>query len=666
MQLKALESYRTTLYDVAGQLPRLIYDRSQAAFRAGEEQKDRIDGTESLAARQRFVRERLIDGLGGIPPSDHPLNSRVTDVLIEEAYCVEKVVFESRPQTFVTSNVYIPAGIASPTGAVLFLCGHSEEAKHNRAYQTVCQFLVRSGLIVLAMDPIGQGERQSYLDPATGENLIRWGTTEHDYTGTQCLLLGDSLARYFLHDAMRAIDYLYTRPDVDPARIGVTGNSGGGLQTMLLMMTDPRIAAAAPATYVMSRESFLHSGQTQDAEQIWPGMTAQGIDHEDALLCMAPRPVRVLAAKYDFFPIEGTRRTVERAKRYWELHGAGELLDLVEDEAEHAYTVPMAKAASRFFSVHLLGNEAKAVDEKDVSPLEPSLLWCMDSGQVKLDWPHARAVHEENLDRLYLCRSLRMANPDEVRKARALAWLKSKVFAGRIPCELNPRQIRFAQGNRYLGELAVESSIWRSQRELFSHGLTFRSYEHLDQELPVTIAIWNSGTREIERHLDWIRSTCKSGRAVLVLEVTGAGGLEPHSPLNADPYSGNHGIMWKLMNDLIWLDDSLAAMRTYDIIRALDFLDEHRRVSSQDTRLYAYGLSGIYAHIAAFLDDRVREIEVTGCVESLEEVAVSRYYNTNRMLSAVLPGMLQVCDLPELRRWRLQTEQPDGRREGQV
>jgi hypothetical protein len=65
----------------------------------------------------------------------------------------------------------------------------------------------------------------------------------------------------------------------------------------------------------MDRRSFMYSGAGQDSEQIWPGMTALGFDHEDILLAMAPRPVLVLAAQYDYFPIEGTRRTVRRASR---------------------------------------------------------------------------------------------------------------------------------------------------------------------------------------------------------------------------------------------------------------------------------------------------------------------------------------------------------------
>src|SRR5258705_11189966 len=118
---------------------------------------------------------------------------------------------------------------------------------------------------------------------------------------------------------MRGVDYMLTRPDIDPNKIGVTGNSGGGTQTSLMMLGDPRIAAAAPATFIMNRETYMNCGGAQDAEQIWPGFTAAGYDHEDILLAVSPKPVRVLAVQYDFFPIEGLRRHAERCKPIWKM-----------------------------------------------------------------------------------------------------------------------------------------------------------------------------------------------------------------------------------------------------------------------------------------------------------------------------------------------------------
>ncbi|MDG0794213.1 acetylxylan esterase [Cohnella ginsengisoli] len=333
-----------------------MYDRSMAAFAQGDRDRDAIADRGQLEARREMLREKLIAAIGGLPSGDTPLNPRTRGVVAREGYVIEKVMFESRPRAYVTANLYVPDGIDSPRGAVLFLCGHDHEAKHGEEYQTVCGILVKAGLVVLAMDPIGQGERFSYYDASSGSLAVTDGIVEHDYAGQQCLPLGDGLARYFLHDAMRAVDYLAGRPEVDPARIGVTGNSGGGTQTSLMMLADPRIAAAAPATFIMSRESYLVTGQAQDAEQIWFGMTALGLDHEDILMAMAPKPVLVLAVTNDFFPIEGTHRTVERVRRIWTMYGCEDRLRFVEDDSHHKYTVPLAQAAAGFFREHLLAD----------------------------------------------------------------------------------------------------------------------------------------------------------------------------------------------------------------------------------------------------------------------------------------------------------------------
>ena len=157
-------------------------------------------------------------------------------------------VFQSRPRHYVTANLYLPDGLDKPHGAVLFLSGHGSLAKAAPEYQIVCQYLVHAGLIVLAQDPIGQGERYSYYDPALKIATVADCCPDHNYAGAQCEPLGDNLARYFLHDSMRALDYLCSRPEIDPNRIGVTGASGGGTQSCLMMVADPRLAAAAPAT----------------------------------------------------------------------------------------------------------------------------------------------------------------------------------------------------------------------------------------------------------------------------------------------------------------------------------------------------------------------------------------------------------------------------------
>ncbi|MFB3883373.1 MAG: alpha/beta hydrolase family protein [Armatimonadota bacterium] len=644
MTLREMESRspHDGLYDVRSQLQTFVYKRSEEAFAAADAARDAIGTPEELAGRQGWIRERFIECLGGLPESGTPLNARSVGTVECEGFRIEKVIFESRPGVFVTANLYLPEGIGERRGAVLFVCGHHDQAKHQPEYQSVCQQLVRAGLVVLAQDPVGQGERYSYYEPALGGATVNPGTGEHDYAGSQCAPLGDTIGRYFVHDSMRAIDYLCSRPEVDPARIGVTGNSGGGTQTAMMMLCDPRVAAAAPATFIMSRQQWVVSGGAQDAEQVWP---AAGVvfDHEDILLAMAPKPVLVLAVTYDFFQIEGTRRTVARARRLWELCGKGEQLELVEEVSDHRYTPALARAAAEFFSRHLLGAK-EAPGEAVIETLPPSRLWCTRSGQVRGEIAGARFVHEENCDRLAEMARARASRPEGERKRAALSWLRERVFFDRRRCELNPRPYSAGQAE----ELSAEWWMWWSQQGLLGSAVVLRHFERAGESLPVTLAIWPEGTNNLHGHERWIRETCRGGRAVVALDTSGVGALTPH-PMREGADAAH--VSRVLQDDLVWIGDSLAALRTYDVIRAVEAMALIPGLRSDDLRVHGEGRYAIYGQFAAALDGRIASIEVVDGMGSYAEWVGARHYDSHDIRSVILPGVLRHFDLPELERW---------------
>lgn len=638
LESSALYNYKSLFRDY-------VNGRSFAAYDAGDRARDNIAGITEFERRRESLRERFIEGMGGLPPMDTPLNAVVTGTVRGEGFRVEKVIFESRPKAYVTANLYIPEGINGRTGAVLFLCGHFEHAKHAEEYHGVCLKMVQAGLVVLAQDPVGQGERMSYYDSMLKETTVEWGVAEHTYAGHQCLMLGDSIARYFVHDAMRGIDYLCTRPEVDPERIGVTGNSGGGTQTSLVMVCDRRVAAAAPTTFIMGRRAYQETDEAQDFEQIWPGMSNLGFDHEDILLSMAPKPVLVNAVAYDFFPIEGTRGTVERARRFWEMYGRGDDLQLMEDLSDHHYTPKLAEASARFFARHLLGRGA--VLGEPAAPLRPQQLWCTRTGQVRGDYADARAVHEETLDRLAALEERKHAQTDVELKQNAFAWLKERVCGGREPVALNPR---FIEGSMFNG-LQLQSCFWRTQKGLMNHGLMIRDAGCAGQELPATIAIWEGGTSAIPCHKKWVYSQCGSGRAVLVLDLTADGVFIPQD-FGCLKAGDHYGPLYKFGCDLFWLDDSIAALRTYEVLRALDMAGQWPGVAKHGLKLYGMGIGTLYAKCAAFLDDRADSLEAEQDGYTVAGQAYARHYDDSNAICGYLPGMLRYFDLPDLDRWR--------------
>lgn len=632
-------------YDVKNQLIREVYNRSADSFSLGRKMKDSLMSPEDLKMHNAFMREKLIRALGGLPENTGALNDRITGIVQCEGCRIEKVVFEARPKVYVTANVYVPDAVSSSRGAVLFLCGHHDSAKHAEVYQKVCRYIAKTGLIVMAADPTGQGERSDYYERSIGSPTIRCGSTEHDYVGNQCWFLGKGLARYFIHDAMRAIDYLCSRKDVDPGRIGVTGSSGGGMQTGLMMVCDPRIAAAAPAAFITSRESYMLAGGAQDCEQIWPGMTALGFDHEDILISMAPRPVLVLAAKSDYFPVEGTRNTVKRAERFWEMYGDGSAISLFEEDSVHMYSDRMAKAAADFFASHF-SEFGGTVNNFDTAPIEASMLRCTASGQVMGEFDDAITIYDENLSVLLDIEAQRKTAGKEEYRERALQWLHEKVFSRRNPCDLNPRFYSKWQ----VEELSVQGTFWWSRKGIINYSMLFKNCRLVSDKLPVTIAVWDGGTNCIQKHLKWIRDTCNSKRAVLVLDTSGVGKLSPN-PLNGYEPQENYGTVYKLANDLMWLGDSIVALRIYDVIRALDMIGAWPGIDENDIRFYACGSQGIYARLAAVLDKRAGEVDVRDGLDSFAGLVRARYYDSYGIANIILPGVLEYFDIPDLEEW---------------
>ncbi|MBI4720073.1 MAG: hypothetical protein HY770_02360, partial [Chitinivibrionia bacterium] len=386
----------------------------------------------------------------------------------------------------------------------------------------------------------------------------------------------------------------------------------------------------------------------QDAEQIWPGWTAEGFDHEDILLAMCPKPVCILAVTYDFFPIEGTRQTVARCRRLWHMAGKEADLELVEDVSLHSYTPRLAREAARFFSKHLLG-KTRTVNSDAIQAIEPSKLWCTTSGQIKADRDGVRFVFEENQDRLSAFESERKklkTRLAEGYKKAALRWLKERINFKRSPVDLNPR---FWKGREE--ELVYENGFWWSQKEVLNEGILFRNYRFAEKTLPVTLAVWNGGTTATHRHLAWLRKTCDAGRAVMVLNVTGIGGSEPN-PLNAIPPHERYGVMHKFNDDLMWLGDSICAMRAYDVLRACEVLRQWPGVDVTRLRIYAHGTHGVYAELAVAVEPALASIELHEELESFASWVKARQYDSYDSRTILLPGVLRHCDLPDLRAWR--------------
>ena len=236
-----------------------------------------------------------------------PINAKTLGVQDYGAFRIEKVVVESAPGAFIPLLVFIPdaRNFTPPYAGFVFIPGHSDNGKGSTNYLHVCELGARHGLVSVIYDPLGQGERSQ----GAGVRNV----DEHVRIGAYAALLGETTATYMLRDASRVLDYLESRPDIDAAKLGACGQSGGGTMCSYLMAADERVKAAAPTCYLSSAREHLIACGPQDAEQNFFDWCSWGFNHA-ALVFAAECPVLINAAEKDFFQIAGSRSTYRLVK----------------------------------------------------------------------------------------------------------------------------------------------------------------------------------------------------------------------------------------------------------------------------------------------------------------------------------------------------------------
>ena len=345
---------------------------------------------------QRDLREKLLQMIGGLPKTRTPLRARITGTIPMNGFHISKVIFESLPGLYVTALLYVPdngdTGKTKKYPAVLVPAGHATDGKNH--YESLCQHLVLRGYIVLAWDPVGQGERSQFWDAKTGKSRYNLICAEHAVLGNLAYLVGANLARWEIWDGLRAFDYLLTLPEVDSSRINITGTSGGGFQAIHIAALEPRIKVAAISCYITALPMRIHNrifkDPDSDPEQDLYGMISKGVDNAGLLALMYPRPVFVAAAVLDFFPIEGAEKTFREVHQLYARFGHGDRIAMTDGYHGHEYSDANQEAAFEFMD-HF--NQMPALRTlAPVQQLEGKQLQCTSTGQVMQDAQDAKPL----------------------------------------------------------------------------------------------------------------------------------------------------------------------------------------------------------------------------------------------------------------------------------
>ena len=383
-QATAQSAYGAMLWNYLREYLRILDKRRAAALASLESESD-------FSGLRDRVRGELSSMWGAFPERTSLTPSHIGTVDAGD-HVIERLVFQSRPNLHVTANLYRPADASDQLAAVIFPCGHSAEGKAGATYQRFCALLARNGMAVLTWDPLGQGERQQFFEPGTGASRFRLGSGEHRVLGDRCYLLGLNLMQYRVWDAARALDYLASRPEFDPDRFGIAGQSGGGMVALQFACFDDRIQAAFASCAVASFRGKSEALLLADPEQVLYGTLKSGIDHPELLAAFAPKPLMIGAAIRDYVPIAAARRTHAELEAVYAKLGKPGNLHLAETDATHGLNRELREAGVRFFR-QALGSALPAVSEPEASPLRPATeLACTEAGQAAVSLGSASVI----------------------------------------------------------------------------------------------------------------------------------------------------------------------------------------------------------------------------------------------------------------------------------
>lgn len=597
-------------------------------------QYDSLVTVAQIEAHQDSLRNLFVEELGGFPERS-PLRAQVTGRHEFEQYVVENVIYESQPNFHVTANLYLPRR-PGPHPAVLVPCGHDESGK--LGYQHISILLAKNGIAALCFDPIGQGERKQILDLPDNEAFP--ATTEHMICGISPIPLGKSLATYMIWDGIRGIDYLVSRPDIDPMRIGCTGNSGGGNMTSYLMALDPRIHTAAPSCFITTTRLKNESPGPGDAEQNIHAQIAHGLDHPDYILLRAPKPTLILAATRDFVPIEGAWDAFRQAKRIYTRFGFPERVTIIETDQPHGFSIRLREGSVRWMRRWLMGHD-DPIEEIDFQPLDPDLLRCTPEGQV-LRLKGARSIFDLNRasEKSFAEQRVRFQqekSPTELRnQIRQLTGIRDLDTIPKVQVE---RGNRLQRTGYQIQKLTIHTEP----------GIVLPALQFIPESPNGRVVLY---LNDKGKHVDalpggQIESLVSVGDSVLAVDLRGRGETATTTWRynRAIPFTGTDVAEFFIA---YMLDRTFVGMRTEDILACAQFLS-HSDLASQGTKidLIAIGTDSPPAlHAAALHPELFQSIMLHRSLVSWSNVVQTKI--TRDALSSCVHGSQKYYDLPDL------------------
>jgi hypothetical protein len=445
--------------------------------------KTREDWERQRPERRRQFLEMM--GMWPLPPRTD-LKPVVTGKVDAEYFTIEKLHFQSLPGLYVTANLYLPKKATLPAPAILYVCGHGasivDKVSYGNkvSYQHHPAWLAEHGYVCLIVDSLELGEIQGIHHGTYNLNQWWWQTVGYTPAGIECW------------NAIRALDYLETRKEVDAKRFGVTGRSGGGATSWWVAAADERVQCIVPVAGItdvlahVAGESPVPPGTlprfrkgvvTGHCDCMYFVNTYRWDNALAAALC-TPRPLLLGNSDADsIFPVPGYRRLADKVRKVYDLYGAADKFQLLETAGQHKDT-PELRLGEYGWMNRWLKNDTGEVNEPERPRFEPPQLKVFDR-------PPDDAIN--SLVQETFCKPAVVEQPQAPEVAREW-WkgkskelfdgLRDKVFQG-WPAQASPLQVQLSDDVKH-------------------DGLRLRAFDFVSEE-NVELRLWLLTAEKVEK-----------------------------------------------------------------------------------------------------------------------------------------------------------------------
>ena len=590
---------------------------------------DDLKSREAWEAKRPQYVEEYFYMLGLSPrPEKTPLHATITRTLERDDYAVDLLHYQSRPGLYVTGNLYRPKTVkpGERLPAIFYVCGHSGRGRDGTkvAYQSHGIWFARHGYVCLVVDTLQLGEIGATHHGTY--SLERWWWLSRGYTP----------AGVEAWNGVRGIDYLLSRPDVDPDRIAVTGISGGGAATFWIAAADERVKVAVPVSGMADLESyvpnrvinghcdcmFLHNAHR------WPWTRIAAL--------VAPRPMLFTNSDQDpIFPMDANDRVITRLERLYSLYGAGDRVDTFVSIGGHAYRPDIRQAAYRFINTHLK-NDPRPITDSEIDivseggnpgpyPIPPESLRVFPT-DADLPKDQLNTKIDEQFVPQATVAAPAAAGQFDTWKKDLLAHLRKTSF-GYFPDAVPPAT--------KLGDADGAADTERMQSE---EGIEFRLRfvppPARGEAKGILLVVLNENEAAAGTAPDWVKTVAAPDQAIVLCEPRGIG---------ATRWTRNNPPNYVERSHVL-LGRTVDAGRVWDVLAAAQSLPANPRLgggggadaAKRPVHVAGSGAAGLIAAYAAALDDRIAGATLVSPPATHMDPAAPQLLN-----------VLRVCDVPD-------------------